>query len=200
MRRRRRYPLIGLLLVACTGAPAPEGAPPLHAASVERHFDGSLARGLLRMPATIDGLPCRGWVTWHEGGRLESCELAMPTTIQGHLLPAASRVAFDTGGRLQTVFLACNTALQGHVCRGGPWQIATSFHPDGRLRTFVPLEPVTIDGVPCAATTQAPVHLHASGRLARARLAADAVVDGRQLRRGDSVQFDDRGNLEPARR
>lgn len=169
--------------------------PPFHAASIERHVDGSVAKGLLAAPATIRGVPCRGWVRLLEDGRLGSCELAAPATIQGHPLPAASYVWFDDDGRLLTVFLACDTTLQGWACSGGPWSIPTSFHPDGSLRAFVPREPVTIDGVPCASTTQAPVHLHAGGRLAGCRLAADAVVDGRQFRRGDSVQLDRNGRL-----
>lgn len=189
-----------LFAAACTSPPTPVTDSLFHPATIRRHFDGGIEQGLLVAPTTIHGVPCRGWVRLLEDGRLGGCELASPATIQGHPLPAASSVWFDDDGRLLTVFLACDTTLQGRECRGGPWQIPTNFHPNGNLRTFVPREPVTIDGVPCAATTQAPVHLHDDGRLASCRLAADACVDGRQLRRGDMVQLDGNDHLIDARR
>lgn len=188
-----------LFAAACSSPPTAVTESLFHAASIRRHFDGRIEQGLLVAKTTIHDVPCRGWVRLLADGRLGGCELAGPTTIQGHALPAASSVWFDDDGRLLTVFLACDTTLQGHACRGGPWQIPTSFHPNGNLRTFVPCDPVTIDGVPCAATTQAPVHLHEDGRLASCRVAADVSFDGRQLRRGDTVRIDGNGKLEPLR-
>jgi hypothetical protein len=182
-------------VTACTQAPMPPAEPQFHAASVEHHVDGGIARGLLAAPATIHGVPCRGWVRLNAAGGIAACELAAQTTIQGHTLPAASQVTFDEDGRLQSAILACDTVLQGRTCRGGPWRIPTSFHPNGNLRAFVPREPLLVDGALCESTTQAPVILHEDGRLARCRLAAEATIDGRTLRRGDTVELDAAGRL-----
>ncbi len=173
---------------------------PFHTATVERHFDGSIRKGLLAAPTTIAGVPCKGWVRLQPDGRLSSCELAADTTIQGHNLPAASYVWFADDGQLQSCFLSSNAQLGGQMCRGGPFKLATSFHPNGTLHAFVPRDEITIGGVVCASSTQAPVYLHPNGQLAGCRLAADAMVDGQQLRSGDTIELDAAGHLQkPAR-
>jgi len=186
----------GLCLAALGGCvAAPPGSPSFRAGSVQHHPEGGVALGFLAEPAIIAGVPCRGWVRLRPDGALSSFELAAAATVQGHALPAASYVWLDDAGRLQTCFLSCDTVLHGYVCRGGPFKMATSFHDNGALRAFFPRDEMTIDGVVCAATTQAPVHLHDNGRLAKCRLAADVTVGGRTLRRGDTIELDADGRL-----
>jgi len=185
---------------ACHSAPIPPPELPFYASTVERHPDGSIQKGLLATPTTIAGVPCKGWVRLQPDGRLISCELAADTTIQGHHLPAASYVWFADDGQLQSCFLARNAELGGQMCRGGPFKIATSFHPNGNLHAFFPRDEIRLGGVVCAASTQAPVYLHPDGQLAGCRLAADAVVDGHQLRSGDTIELDAAGRLlQPGR-
>lgn len=204
----RRTVATGLLLLftsvlaplgSCRTTPAPASEPPFLHQSITRHLDDRIEKGLLTAPATIEGVPCKGWIRFWPNGRLRSAELATAAAVQGHDLPAASYLWFDELGRLATCFLAQDTVLQGHLCRGGPFQIATSFHGNGALDAFFPREEVTIHGVRCASTTQAPVRLHPDGTLAGCRLAQDALVFGQPRRRGDSIELDATGRLLPAR-
>lgn len=189
-----------LLCHSCQGAPGPSVAATFQPSSITLHPDGSIAKGLLAAPASIQGVLCQGWVRLLPDGRLSSCELAAQTTIQGHVLPAASYLWFDDDARLQTCFLSRDTLIQGFLCRGGPFKIATSFHANGTLRAFFPREPATIDGIECASTTQAAVYLHEDGRLAGCRLARDTTIDGKLLRSGTSVHLDQERHLSEAPR
>ena len=180
---------------SCSSAPAP--APVYLPATIEHHRDGSIAAALLDDPATIQGLPCRSWVRFHENGKLSTCELAAEATIQGHTLPAATYLVFDEEGQLRSCFLAQDTQIQGYWCRGGPFKTATTFHPDGRLRSFFSRDAVTIDGVCCVASSHDAVQLHGNGHLAGCRLAADVTRDAATLRRGQVVRFDDTGRVSP---
>lgn len=184
----------GLGSGSCSSAaePAPVRYLP---ASIEHHGDGSIAAGLLAEPAAIQGLPCRSWVRFHQNGRLSTCELADEAAVQGQVLPAASYLVFDEEGQLRSCFLAQDTLIQGHWCRGGPFKTATTFHADGRLRSFFARDALSIDGVPCVASSHDPVHLHGSGRLAGCRLAADITRDAETLRQGQVVRFDDAGRV-----
>ena len=186
----------GILLLAVSGcAVQSPDALPFHARSIERHADGTIAKGLLAQPVSIGGVPCRGWVRLHPDGSLSSYELATDATVQGHTLPAATYVWLDEHGGLKTLWLSQDTVIQGQTCRGGPFRHATSFHPDGSLFAFFPRDDVVIDGIPCASNPQVPVYLHPNGRPSRCRLAADVVVGGQTLRRGADAEFDDRGVL-----
>lgn len=186
-------------LGSCSGPPSAPTELPFLRQSITRHLDDHIEKGLLTAPATIEGVPCKGWIRFWPNGRLRSAELATAAAVQGHDLPAASYLWFDEQGHLATCFLAQDTPLQGHLCRGGPFQIATSFHGNGALGAFVPRDEVTIQGVRCASTTQAPVRLHPDGTLASCRLAQDALVLGQLRRRGDTVELDAAGRLPTAR-
>ncbi|MEO6596541.1 MAG: hypothetical protein ABIP94_17455 [Planctomycetota bacterium] len=206
LQQRRRFMPASLLSLAiaatlslggaaCSAATAPPPSMPFSEASIERHDDGSFAKGKLAEPTKIQGVPCRGWVRLHPDGSLSSFELAATATIQGHALPATSYVWLDEGSQLQTCFLSQDTTIQGYLCRGGPFKIATTFHADGSLRAFFPREPVTIDGVVCAASPLGPVYLHPDGHLAGCRLAEDLERGRQVLRRGTDVRFDEHGQL-----
>ena len=184
----------GLGNSSCSSAAAPAPARYLPA-TIEHHRDGGIAAALLDEPATIQGLPCRSWVRFHQNGKLSTCELAAEAAIAGHTLHTATYLVFDEEGQLRSCFLSQDTQIQGYWCRGGPFKTATTFHPVGRLRSFFARDAVTIDGVPCVASSHDPVHLHANGRLAGCRLAADVTRDAETLRKGQVVRFDDAGRV-----
>jgi hypothetical protein len=186
--------LLGGLGNSCSSAAAP-AEPRYLPASIEHHDDGSIAVALLGEPATIQGLPCRSWVRFHHNGKLSTCELAADAAVCGHMLPAASYLVFDEEGMLRSCFLAHDTLIQGYWCRGGPFKTATTFHPDGRLRSFFARDATTIDGVPCVTSSHDAIHLHGNGRLAGCRLAADVTRDAETLRKGQIVRFDDTGRV-----
>ncbi|HZN39485.1 MAG TPA: hypothetical protein VFD82_11825 [Planctomycetota bacterium] len=184
----------GLGSGSCSSAaePAPARYRP---ATIEHHDGGGIAVALLAEPAAIQGLPCRSWVRFHQNGKLSTCELAEEAAIQGHRLPAATYLVFDDEGRLRSCFLAQDTLIAGYWCRGGPFKTATTFHPDGSLRSFFARDALTIDGVPCVASSHDAVHLHGNGRLAGCRLAADVTRDAETLRKGQVVRFDEAGRV-----
>ena len=124
----------------------------------------------------MGGLPCCGWVRWHDSGRLESVKLAREATVQGHAFPIGSRVNFDAEGRLRSVWLSRKTLIGARLCRGGP-KMETSFYPDGAVAAFFPPDDVEIDGVKCAGSRFHPVRLHRNGRLKSAKLAADCTIE-----------------------
>jgi hypothetical protein len=183
----------GLGSGSCSSAPGP--APVYLPATIEHHGDGSIAAALLDEPATIQGLPCRNRVRFHQNGKLSACELAAETEVAGHTLPAATYLVFDEDGQLRSCFLSQDTQIDGYWCRGGPFKTTTTFHPDGRLRSFFSRDAVTIDGVACVANSHDPVQLHGDGHLAGCRLAADVTRDAETLRKGQVVHFDEAGRL-----
>jgi hypothetical protein len=190
----------GLLLLAlvacCQGlAKAAPGDPPLRFGTIARYDDGTLRKGYLKERAEVEGFPCKRWLHYYPGGKLKGFELARDTVIQGHPLPAGTVVWLDEQGRLETCWLSRNTALQGLLCDGGFGKVATSFHPNGHLRSLYLTSTQEIEGLPCKAGVFAPVRLHDSGSLAGCTLARDALWRGQQLPRGAEVRLDPDGEL-----
>jgi len=190
-RAHRAAPIAVLaLLFVPSGCAAPQDPAdlPFRTRSILRHENGSMQRAQLLAPADIRGLRCQNWVWWHDNGRLDSVELARDERVQGHDLPACTRVFFDAEGFLAHAWLSRDAVIDGWPCRGR-WKIDTAFHPNGRVKAFFPPRAMRIDGLACAATVFHPVYLNPDGSLRECKLADDAVIDGRRLRRGDVVQL-----------
>jgi len=147
---------------------------------------------MMLLPATAGG------GTQDEWRLLESSE-----TIQGHILPAGTRVSLDNVGNLGICFLGRDTELEGHLCRGAGHNYMTGFHSNGRLRLCWLKEPETIQGVPCRRATffndafgpTVGVMFHADGSLAGCKLDRDFTVDRREFRSGERIEFSRNGNL-----
>ncbi len=130
--------------------------------------------------------------------------LERPETIQGHALPAGTRVALDGAGNLDICFLGRDTELEGHLCRGQGHNYMTGFHPGGRLRLCWLRNPETIGGVPCRRATflndafgpSVGVAFHPDGSLAGCKLDRDFTVQGRELKSGVRIEFDRNGSLK----
>jgi hypothetical protein len=182
-----------LLLLGACRAPQDPADLPYRTSSILRHEDGSRRRAELLETTDLGGYPCRSWVWWHAEGSLDNLELAADHVVQGHAFPAGTRVFFDEEGRLAHAWLARTTELDGRPCRGR-WKIDTAFHPNGRVGAFFPPEDLELDGVWCEASVFHPVYLHASGRLARCRLARVAYVHGQRFERGTTLVLDEHGH------
>ncbi|MBI2919596.1 MAG: hypothetical protein HYY18_00765 [Planctomycetes bacterium] len=166
---------------------------PIREGSVERHENGELSRAFLVRADDLGGLLCRGWVRWHENGRLESVALAGDTRVQRHEFPGGTRLNFDAEGRLRSAWLSRAAVIGGHLCRGCP-KMETSFYADGAVAAFFPAGDVEIDGVRCVGSIFRPVRLHPNGKLKSAKLAADCTIESRRFEKGDVLTLDAGGH------
>jgi hypothetical protein len=167
---------------------------PYRTSSILRHANGALQRGYLVEETELDGLPCQSWTWWYEDGRLDNVELAHEFTIQGHALPAGTRVFFDREGHLAHAWLSESRTIDGLPCRGR-WKIDTAFHPNGHVRAFFPPDDYEIDGILCTASVFHPVYLHPDGRLRECKLARDAIVAGERYEKGTTLVLDASGRV-----
>ena len=101
-------------------------------------------------------------------------------------------------------FLPRNTEIQGILCRGDShrgWE--TAFYRNGKLALAWLARTEEIQGVPCMKASfwteifggGAAVHFHDNGRLAKCKLARDAIIQGHTFKKGDHVSFDREGKL-----
>ena len=145
---------------------------------------------MMLLPATAgDG------ATWR---LLENSE-----TIQGHALPAGTRIKLDRDGNLDICFLGRDTKLEGHICRGADHNYMTGFHPNGRLRLCWLKEAEMIQGVPCRWATFSKnvfdptvgVYVHPDGSLAGCKLDRDFTMEGRMFKSGQTIELDQAWNV-----
>ena len=130
--------------------------------------------------------------------------LVRSETIQGHALPAGTRIEFDRDGNMDICFLGRDTKLAGHLCRGGGHSYMTLFHPNGRLRLCWLKEAEMIRNIPCRRATffndvfgpTVGVQFHPDGSLAGCKLDRDFTVEGRMFQSGQRIEFDRTGNLQ----
>jgi hypothetical protein len=183
--------LVASSLAGCS-APQDPADLPFRTSSILRHENGRMKRAWLLEETELEGLPCQRWVWWHADGRIDNLELALDRDVQGHRLPAGTRVFFDVEGRLAHAWLSEDTRIGGLACRGR-WKIDTAFHPSGRVRAFFPPETIEIDGIACTASIFHPVYLHPDGRLQQCKLAGDVTLQGRSFERGSVLCIDAAG-------
>jgi len=162
--------------------------------SIRRHDDGTLARGKLKKPQTIDGFQCRRWVHFHANGKVKQLLLAKPAVVQGVSVPADATVFLTGAGKLKTIWFAKDTTVQGDTVRGGG-KISKGFHENGALASGFLRKPAVIDDVPCKASVFKPVFFHPNGKLKEATLDRDATIQGAPREKGDTVRFDASGKL-----
>jgi hypothetical protein len=179
--------LLGVGLAGCL-VPQDPADLPFRTSSILRHENGQMQRAWLVEETELGGYPCVRWVWWYEDGSLDNVELARDLEVQGHALPAHTRIFFDREGRLAHAWLSEETVVDGLPCRGRG-KIDTAFHPNGRVKAFFPPDTITLDGVACAASVFAPVYLYPDGHLRQCKLAADVTLAGVTHRRGETVEL-----------
>lgn len=189
------FPALLLVLASC-GAFTPQRVEdlPYRTGTLERYRDGTLESAKLVEPTEVEGLPCRGWISFHRNGRLESCVLARDTDVVGHLLPEGTRLFLEPDGTLDDVWLGRDTVLEGILWDGGGKMMA-GFHRNGRLRYAFLEEDTEIQGVPCEASVLTEVRFHPDGTLAGCKLARAFVLHGVLLERGAVIELDPEGRL-----
>ena len=181
---------------------------------IEFHEGGRLKRATLSRDHEIAGnlLPAGTRVSFLEDGRLRECHLdAAGAVLSGRPLPKGTEVVFDGNGRMRNCLLPEDTLIEGHLCRGKGIHWSTGFHPNGRLRVAWLARDEEIQGVPCLSTggvlraigkalvgrNQGGVFFHENGHLSSALVARDCVVQGRAFKRGERIQLDRDGNVQP---
>ncbi|MBD3869410.1 MAG: hypothetical protein IFK94_14915 [Acidobacteria bacterium] len=130
--------------------------------------------------------------------------LLNPEVMEGHRLPTGTRVRLDDAGNLDVCFLGLDTELEGHLCRGQGHGYMTGFHPNGRLRLCWLKNPELIQDIPCRKATffndafgpTVGVEFYPDGSLAGCKLDRDITVEGREIKRGERVEFDRNRNLK----
>jgi hypothetical protein len=130
----------------------------------------------------VQGIPCGGNVEYHSNGKIKSCILSRDYTVEGYLLPHASKVFFGPGGELDqcrlgdsagicgqvfpvgsTIFfnhwgqkvsfwLRSNTVIQGHEISATDDGIGNSMYPTGKLKAIWLADDQDIEGVPCTSS------------------------------------------------
>lgn len=181
---------------------------------IEFHEGGRLKRATLSRDHEIAGnlLPAGTRVSFLEDGRLRECHLdAAGAVLSGRPLPKGTEVVFDGNGRMRNCLLPEDTLIEGHLCRGKGTNWSTGFHPNGRLRVAWLARDEEIQGVPCMSTggvlrtigkalvrrNQGGVFFHENGNLSSALVARDCIVQGRAFKRGELIQLDRDGNVQP---
>jgi hypothetical protein len=152
----------------------------------------------------IQGFPISGTVNYFENGKVCSAILAQDYTFQGNAFPAGTQLSFSPDGTLKFVCLPCNTYLQDCFCKGeGPGNWQTVFYPNGQLKLMWPAKDQWVQGIPCREASfwtdvfggGTGVSFHANGKLQRCKLSLDFTIEGRSVKRGAHVDFDDQGHL-----
>ncbi|MFO0619700.1 MAG: hypothetical protein U0414_44360 [Polyangiaceae bacterium] len=152
---------------------------------------GFLREGSADGDGVVDGVPYQSSeiVRFHDNGRLARCYLSEDTTLSEVPCKAGTRVYLDGQGRLVEGTVAIDTVI-AHV----PVAAGSVVNLDeGVPAALSPREDIELDTIPCAKGQL--VELDAKGRVVRATLARDRVLDGWQLPAGSTVVLDDARRL-----
>ncbi len=151
----------------------------------------------------VQGISCRGHVTYYPNGVIKMCVLASEDTLAGQPLPEGTTVSFDKDGLKEWCFLPHDTEIQGHLCKGGGHDFQTVFYPNGKLRVAWLGREEVIQDIPIAEYSfssdvfggGAGTYFYDNGNLKRAKVATDITVEGRSVTKGQVVVFDENGKL-----
>ena len=151
-------------------------------------------------PKEIQGVSCRGLISYHPNGKLRSCTLNCLDTLSGQELAEGTYVSLTKEGVFKQCFLQENTVIQGHYCLGGGHNFSTCFHPNGVLRLAWLVENEVIDGIPCKAFSffgnRSGTYFHDNGRLASCSISEDINIEGISFKEGDIVRLTPEGKLK----
>jgi hypothetical protein len=188
-------PLLLALLVSTTAA--------TNMSCWRRPDMGPLTTTTYATPVEVQGLTLSGDVTYYENGALYTAFVARQDTLFGHIFPAGSRITLRPDSTLKWTFLAHDAPLEGMLCRGGGHDYMNAFHPNGRVQVAWLAGDQMVQGIPCMGASfwrdvfgrGVGVHFATNGRLIRAKLAEDIVIQGVAFEKGDHVRFDSLGVL-----
>jgi hypothetical protein len=200
VRRKRKPP--GLVAEAATSirAAPPKGALatlPADAYEVTKRWaDGRPWFVIFKGDVEVAGVPCRAGEAWFgRNGDLIGATLSREWLFGTRRFGAGCFFRYYAhDGRLNDVKLGADQEVDGLPCLGGTlvW-----FHPNQRVSSLHLASERDVDGIPCASGENLVLALnfHRNGRLARAVLARDHVLIGRQFPRGTHVSLDEKGGL-----
>lgn len=202
----RRAAFVLVVLVACKkdepsgDKPAPsasaapsagsaaEGGPPCRNDTTKKvDANGRLLSCVLTKPYTIDGYTCEWGKPFdlHPDGKLRTCWLRQAKTIND--VSCHDHVSFHPSGRLERcrVYSDKKELLPGIDIKAGDW---VSFYESGKIeRLELVIAPITLQGVTCKGHQN---YFHENGKLKQCELASPD--GGERL-----VCFDDQGARLP---
>lgn len=152
---------------------------------------GRVLIGHLKHPVEIAGRRYKGWLHRRDNQTIGGGLLAEATNINGLPIPAETWVAFDENGHLSACHFPANQTIQEHVClgTGGGIKGATvTFYPSGRLKVFFSPTDIKVNDIPCRGGLFTTIELQESGQLRSCTISQDAVINGREYKRGAKFQ------------
>lgn len=162
---------------------------------------GGTNTGYMTENHTIQGFPCeKGWIHFRKNWNLLSFQLSKDFIYKNETLPAHTWIHFPYHDTLtgHVCSFPYDYKVQGYLCggSGGYKGTHTGFYNSGKLRSFFPPEDVIVDGIPCEASLLANVKLYENGRIKSCKLAEHYRVDGKNYKKGTTVQFDNNGKIK----
>jgi hypothetical protein len=159
----------------------------------------------LEKAETIDSFLCDpgGLVSFHENGRLYRFALAESRSVTGQPLPRGTLIAMSPEGTLDWCFLPRDSEIQGHLCKGRSDNWATSFYPNGKLKTCWLAHDQVIQRIPCGEATflseisggKTGTQFYDNGQLAGCRLAGEITIQSVTFKKGEHLQLNREGKV-----
>ncbi len=130
----------------------------------------------------VQGFPCGGKVEYFDNGKISSCILSKPFSIEGYLLPKGSKVFLGLNGELGQCLLGDSAKIVGQSFPRGTWVffnrwgqkisfwlpknmvmqgfwigasddgIGNSIYPSGKLKAVWLADDQDIEGIPCTSS------------------------------------------------
>lgn len=159
---------------------------------------------ILRKPAVINGLACRGGFTLDEHGELYGFNLAEDDTLNGTLIPSGSRFEgqlYKDGTRSgYMIYLSGPSDIQGYRVRdkAGLEDYKVTFYRNGRMFAFKTFEDIEIDGIPCkGGAKKSDILLYPNGQLLSCYLSEQYPSVEGEIMSGSRILVDTAQQVHP---
>lgn len=152
-------------------------------------------------PKIIQSYPCKGRFTVDSKGEIDSFTLSEDHELNGTILPESTLyTAMYNEANKKCGYLIRPTKdimIQGYLVRHRGTLLndyTTQFYNDGKLRSFLPVDNIEIDGIPCkGGGRKSDTWLYPDGSLWICYLSKDFEIDGKLFQKESRLFFDENG-------
>ena len=148
---------------------------------------------ILENPEVIQTYPCKEKVHFDESGKIVMFILSEDHEILGNIIPEGSQCAKDRNSGFM-IYLFEDINIQGYLAsskkRWKQWHV--SIDSNGKLKRFMPVNDIEIDGIPCGNNEW--IDLFPNGQLKHGRLSKDLEIDGILYKNDTWIEIDNNGN------